>query len=174
MESRFPWGCYRGQPHQHAYKWQFFRQKRVQFIYSLHNELRWLLISLKELWMKTESARSTLRTTARSTCKYTFTTYQLPHIVYLDVNRNRWLFSVHFKHFTFCPHKYGEPRQKLVDLSFANFTITKWKLVEVVINRRSDFVYWDWLDKMLIRKKCNKRFFSALIVFPPRCLFTGQ
>ena len=40
-------------------------------LYFLHNKLRWLLISFKELWMKTESARSSLRTTARSTCEYT-------------------------------------------------------------------------------------------------------
>ena len=84
-----------------------------------------MLIFFKEFWMKTESARSNIRATARSTCKYTFTTYQLPHIVYLDVNRNRWLFSVHNKPFKICLDNYGETRQKLVDLTFATLTITK-------------------------------------------------
>ena len=48
---------------------------------------------------------------------------------------------MHSQPFTFCSDKYAETRQKLFDLTFATFTIAKKKLVEVVLNSLSDFVY---------------------------------
>ena len=40
------------------------------------------------------------------------------------------------------------------DLPFATLTIKIY-----IPNRRSEFVSWDWIDKCLIKKECNKTFF---------------
>ena len=143
-----------------------------------------LLISFKELWRKTESARSNLRTSARSRCKYTFRTYQLFHIVYLNVNENRWLFSVHNKPFTFCLDKYEDTRKKLVDLNFAPFSITKWKLVYRSCTKSSEWfrilkLNWQNFDEEGMQQKPIWEKYTS--IFPLHlcfhlcvCTFTGQ
>ena len=59
----------------------------------------------------------------------------------------------------FCPEKYAETTQKLFDLTFATFTITRWKLVEVAVNRRSDFSYRDWIDVKCDKEEIQQKLF---------------
>ena len=140
----------------------------------LHNKLRWLLISFKELWTKTESARSSLRTAARSTCEYTLKLTSSLTLFMLTGASFQCTISLGF---------YILPRQICRDdaktgwFNFCNFYDHKMKTGWSCTKSLEQFLILrlNWRKVWVIRKKYNKSCFERNLrpSFLLICVFTS-